>query len=66
MKLPEPPGKDTYESNLKTTVEHYSFVKQLEQLEEECSELIVTLQKLKRCLYKERLNTFISQRQDGR
>lgn len=48
MHLPSPPRKDSYENNLETICEHYGFDKQLEQLEEECAELILAAQKLKR------------------
>lgn len=48
MHLPSPPRKDSYENNLETICDHYGFKVQLEQLEEECAELILAAQKLKR------------------
>lgn len=61
MCLPSPPRKDSYESNLKTICDHYGFAKQLEQLEEECAELILAAQKLKRYPTKETNDAFLSE-----
>ena len=61
MELPKPPGKGTYENNIRTIVEHYGFKKQLEQLEEECGELIVAAQKLKRYPSEKANNSFLGE-----
>lgn len=61
MYLPEPPRKDSYENNIETICDHYGFDKQLEQLEEECAELIQAAQKLKRYHAEKTTEAFLSE-----